>query len=216
MSEVLTLNVEPRDPKKNQGTGTRVSRRLRGAGRVPAIVYGHKQTPQPISLTADDARHLIAKAAHLAKLRMGDAVEQVLLRDVQWDHLGREIVHLDFVRVSADESVETEVKLDYHGTPVGLGEGGQLEIIAHSLPIQCRADAIPDSIRVEIGELHANQAIHLRDLALPAGVTSEMDPETLLVHVVIRTQAEETTPAEGEGPAEPEVIGRKAEEKKED
>jgi large subunit ribosomal protein L25 len=215
MAETLTLAVEPRDPKKNQGTGSRVARRLRKQGRIPAIIYGHKETPVPISLSRDDVLLMLKKAAHVAQLTLGGRPEMVLVRDVQWDHLGKEVLHLDFARVSADEKVHTQVPLEVHGTPVGLSEGGQLEVIVHSLDVTCLATAIPDSIRVEVGGLHVGEGVHVKELALPEGVTVDLDADLLLVHVVTRVAAPEPTAGEG-GPAEPEVIGRKAEKDEEE
>src|SRR5690349_15768944 len=149
MAEAITLKVETRDAAKNKGTGTRVARRLRAAGRVPAIVYGHKQTPQPVSLSRDDVWELIKRSAHLAQLEVDGATQMVLVRDVQWDHLGKEIIHLDFARVSAEESIETDVRLDVRGTAPGTLAGGLLEVLVHTLTITCRANAIPDSIRID-------------------------------------------------------------------
>jgi len=137
----------------------------------------------------------------------------VLVRDVQWDHLGKEIIHLDFARVSADESIQTEVRLELHGTPPGIAEGGVLEHMIHSLRVTCRATAIPDTLRIELGDIHLNQGVHVRDLVLPEGVTVEADPDLLVLHVVTRAAAPEPTPGEGGTAAEPEVIGRKAEDK---
>ena len=217
MAEAVTIHVQARDPGKNKGTGSRVSRKLRAQGRIPAIIYGHKQAPAPISLSRDDVWSMIKKATHVAQLKIGDAAtEMVLVRDVQWDHLGKEIIHLDFARVSADESIHTQVNLDYHGTPAGLGEGGVLEVVIHSVEVSCRATAIPDSIRINVAGLHLDQGIHVRELTLPEGVKALADPELLLAHVVSR--AAEPEPAEGAatGSVEPEVIGRKAEDKVED
>ncbi|HEX8201785.1 MAG TPA: 50S ribosomal protein L25, partial [Isosphaeraceae bacterium] len=126
MADVVTIQAEARDPQKNKGTGTRVARRLRAQGRIPAIIYGHKQAPVPVTLARADVAQMIKRASHLAELRVGDLTEMVLVREIQWDHLGREIIHLDFSRVSADESIETEVRIELHGTPPGLAEGGIL------------------------------------------------------------------------------------------
>jgi large subunit ribosomal protein L25 len=213
MSEVLTIAIELRDPQKNKGTGSRVSRRLRAKGRVPAIIYGHKQAPQPISLHRDDVLRMIKVGGHVAQLNHGDGSEMVLVRDVQWDYLGKEIIHLDFARVSAEEEVETEIALDFHGTPVGLSEGGNMEVILHAVAVTCRATAIPDSIRVEVSGLHVDQGVHVRDLKLPEGVKATSDADLLLVHVVSRSAVVETTTPEGASSNEPEVIGRKAEDK---
>lgn len=217
MAEAVTLQVEPRDPQKNKGTGTRAARRLRARGRVPAIVYGHKQTPQPISLARDDVLEIIKRSTHLAQLKIADTTEMVLVRDVQWDHLGKDIIHIDFARVSAEESIETEVRLEVRGTPTGVAAGGVLEAVVHKLSVTCRANAIPDSIRVDVSHLEIGQDIHVRDLTPPPGVTINADEDLLLVHVVAPRVAEvEAAPAEGEAATEPELIGRKAEEKEEE
>src|SRR4051812_12929304 len=108
MADALTIAVEPRDPAKNKGTGSRVARKLRAQGKIPAIVYGHKVDPQPITISRDDVWQMVKRATHLAQLKIGDQTEMVLVRDVQWDHLGKEIIHLDFARVSADESIATD------------------------------------------------------------------------------------------------------------
>lgn len=186
MSDALQIQVEPRDPARNKGTGSRVARRLRAQGRVPAIVYGHKEPPQPISLARADVWLMIKKSAHLAELKIGDKTETALVKDIQWDHLGKEIIHMDFARVDAQEEVHTEVNLETHGQPRGLSEGGVLEILVHTLPIVCRAGSIPDSIRVELGELHLGESVHVRDLKLPEGVLADTAPDLLLLHVVAR------------------------------
>jgi len=206
MADAVKIQVEARDPAKNKGTGSRVARRLRKQGMIPAIIYGHKQTPVPISLPRATVWEMIKKSTHLAELSVGGATETVLVRDVQWDHLGKEIIHLDFARVSADESIETEVRLDYRGVAPGVSEGGSLEVVVHELSVTCRANAIPDSIKVDVSDLHMNQAVHLKDLTLPEGVTASGDPDTVLVHVVSRAIEAEPAPAEGADTTQPEVI----------
>jgi large subunit ribosomal protein L25 len=213
MAEAVTIQVEPRDPSKNKGTGSRVSRRLRAKGRIPAIVYGHKETPQPVSLTRDDVWSMIKNHTHLAELKIGDVMQMVIVREIQWDHLGKEIIHLDFARVSADEAIETEVPLELHGVAPGVAEGGVQEFLVHHISVSCRANAIPDAIRIEISDLHLGQAIYVKDLKLPEGVTAIDEGEKLLVHVVTRQSAPEPTPGEVPATSEPELIGRKPDEK---
>jgi large subunit ribosomal protein L25 len=215
MAEAVSITALARDPEKNKGTGTRVARKLRSQGRIPAIVYGHKQAPEPISLTHDDVWAMVKRGGHLAQLSIDGASQMVILRDLQWDHLGKEIIHLDFARVSADERIKTEVGLVLHGVAPGVAEGGLLGQPIHAVTVECLATAIPASIRVEIGELHLNQAIHLRDLVLPEGVTAEGDPDQVLVHVTPRSAAVEPETEPG-GEQQPEVIGRKADDKDKD
>ena len=209
MADAVTISVEARDPAKNKGTGSRVSRKLRAQGKIPAIIYGHNVTPQPITIARDDVLAMVKRASHLAQLKVGDATEMVLVRDVQWDYLGKEIIHLDFARVSADESIETEVKLEMHGTAPGVAEGGVLDVVIHSLAVRCRANAIPDAIRVELGGLQLDGVIHVRDLKLPEGVEALAEGDLTVVHVA--TPRAEAEPTEDEGTGQPEVIGRKPE-----
>jgi large subunit ribosomal protein L25 len=216
MAEAVKIQVEVRDPAKNKGTGTRAARKLRAQGRIPAIIYGHKQTPVPVSLPRESVWEMIKKSTRLAELQLSGGIETVLVREVQWDHLGKEIIHLDFTRVSADESIETEVRLDVRGTSPGVAEGGVLEVLVHTVRVTCRANAIPDAIRVDVSNLHLDQAIHVRDLALPEGVTVDADPDQLLVHVTSRAAAPEPTQTEAEAAAQqPEVIKPERKEKEE-
>src|SRR4051812_12003490 len=140
MADAVRIAVEARDPSKNKGTGTRVARRLRAQGRIPAIIYGHKQTPVPISLARDAVWEMIKRSTHFAELSLDGGTEMVLVRDVQWDHLGKEIIHHDFARVSAEESIETEVRLEVRGTAPGVAEGGVLEQPVHNVSVTCRAN----------------------------------------------------------------------------
>ena len=186
-----------RAPSSPASSGPRVA--------SPAIVYGHKQAPTPISLTRDSVWEMIKKKTHLAELEMdGGANETVLVREIQWDHLGKEIIHLDFARVSAGDSIETEVPIELRGTAPGLAEGGILEQLIHDLAIVCRADAIPDNIKVDVSDLHIGKAIHVKELKLPEGVVAQADPDTLVVHVT--TKVAEAAPAEAAEGIQPEVI----------
>ncbi|MFO0951148.1 MAG: 50S ribosomal protein L25 [Isosphaeraceae bacterium] len=212
MADVVKIPVEARDPAKNKGTGSRASQKLRKSGKIPAIIYGHKQAPVPIALTRESVWEMIKKSTHLAELTLGGTSETVLVRDVQWDHLGREIIHLDFARVSADESIETDVRIDIKGVAPGVAGGGTLEVLVHELRVTCRASAIPDAIRVDVSHLAIDQGIHLKDITLPDGVTADADPDLLLVHVVSKAPETAETP-EGEGTTQPEVIRPERKEK---
>jgi len=215
MAEALKIQVEPRDPAKNKGTGTRVVRRLRREGRIPAVIYGHKQDVVPITLSHDDVWHMIKAASHLAELDLGGKTETVLIRDVQWDNLGKEILHLDFARVSAEEEIETEVNIELRGQAAGIAEGGILEQLVHSLRIKCPAGAIPGSIKVDVGHLNVDDGVYVRDLSLPAGVTLDAEGDLLIVHVVVRGTTAEPTPeaAAAEAVTQPEVIKPERKEK---
>ena len=138
MAEATKTRVEPRDPEKNKGTGTRVARRLRKKGLIPAVIYGHKQAVVPVTLTRDEVWRMLKTPGHLADLDVNGTAETVLIRDMQWDHLGKEVLHLDFARVSAEEMIDTEVSFEVKGSPAGLAAGGILEHLVHS-----SADHVP-------------------------------------------------------------------------
>jgi len=212
MADVVKIRVEVRDPAKNKGTGTKFVRKLRKQGRIPAVIYGHKQTNTMISLSRESVWEMIKKKTHLAELEIeGTASETVLVREIQWDHLGKEIIHLDFARVSASDAVETEVPIEIRGTAPGVAEGGILEQLIHDILVTCRADAIPDNIKVDISELHIGKAIHVKEMKLPEGVTTKLDPDTLIVHVTTKVAEAPTTEA-AEG-TQPEVIKPERKEK---
>ncbi len=216
MADVFKIAVQTRDSARNKGTGTRVARRLRASGRIPAIVYGHKQTPQPISLARDDAWEILKRSTHLAELNDGQKAEMVLIREIQWDHLGKEIIHLDFSRVDVGESIETEVRIEFRGVAAGVNEGGVYEALLHDISVTCRADAIPESIRVDVSGLHLGQAIHIRDLVPPAGVTIDADPDQLVAHVISRAAEVAPTEAAAETGTQPELIRARPDEKGEE
>jgi large subunit ribosomal protein L25 len=212
MTEAAKVRVEPRDPAKNKGTGSRVVRRLRKTGRIPAVIYGHKQAVVPIALVREDVWHMIKIPGHLVDLDVAGSVETVLIRDVQWDHLGKEILHVDFSRVNAEEMIETEVVLELRGQAAGIAAGGILEHLVHSLRITCKAGAIPASIKADVSNLQVDQGLHVRDLSLPPDVTVNADGDLLLAHVVVRGAQEETAEA-GAEPSQPEVIKPERKEK---
>jgi large subunit ribosomal protein L25 len=115
---------------------------------------------------------------------------------------------VDFARVSADERITIEVRLELRGTAPGVTAGGSLDQPLHSIEVECLALSVPESIRVNIGELQIDGVIHVRDLTLPAGVVAKTDPDAVvvLVHPPVAEVEAAAVPA-GEQ-AEPEVIGR--------
>ena len=211
----VKIRVEVRDPAKNKGTGTKFVRKLRKQGRIPADhlrpqAGQHADLAQPRLGLGDDQEEDPPRRARDGRR----ASETVLVRDIQWDHLGKEIIHLDFARVSAGDAVETEVPIELRGVAPGLAEGGILEQLIHDiLVVTCRADAIPDNIKVDISDLHIGKAIHVKELKLPEGVTTKLDPESLIVHVTTKVaEAAATEAAEG---TQPEVIKPERKEKEE-
>ncbi len=190
--------------------GSRANQRLRKTGNVPAVVYGHKAAVLPISVDKRQMMSHLNKGAHLFDLDLGGQSETVLIKEAQYDHLGIELLHVDFARVSLDEKVEVTVPLELKGTPKGEADGGVLQQIIAELEIECRVLDIPEVIRHNVSDMAKDDVLHIKDLKLPDGVRCLQD-EDLLVATVKEIQEEQVAPTEGET-AEPEVIGRVADE----
>jgi large subunit ribosomal protein L25 len=211
MAEAIKLVTQ-----KREAGGTAAARRLRRQGLVPAVVYGHKEATVPVALPADELEKLLRHGSRVVDLETDGSVQTTLVREIQWDHLGKELLHVDFARVAADERVVVTVPLEIRGTAPGIAAGGVLDQPLHTLSVECLVTSVPGSIRVNVGELQLGQAIHVRELTLPPGVAAKTDPDAIVVHVTAKQEEGETTAAAIPGAAEsaePEVIGRqKAEE----
>lgn len=206
MAETVVLAGEKRDTK-----GKRLARRLRAGGKVPAVLYGHKQDAVSLTLPAADLLAAIRHGQRVVDLKLGGAAEPALITEVQWDHLGKDVLHVDFKRISRDERIKITVRVELRGTAPGVTGGGVLDQPLHTLHVECPATSVPESIRVPIAELQVGSSIHVRELNLPEGVTVLDDPEAIVVQVRAPI-AEAAAPAAeaAAGSAEPEVIGRKA------
>jgi large subunit ribosomal protein L25 len=209
MSDVLNVQVR-------EARGSSAARRLRRDGKLPAILYGHGE--ENVSLTVD-SHELDAVIRHGGKLvnLKGGLAETALIRDVQWDAMGTHVLHLDLARVSAQERVEVTVPIELRGEALGSKQGGIVEQLMHDVNVECSASEIPERISVNINDLDVGQSISIADIEVPKGVTLLAPEETSLVHcVAVGVEAEEEEALEGETGAEPEVIGRKAEESEEE
>lgn len=197
--------------EKRTGNGTRAARKLRKQGLVPCVVYGHKQDTISLAITHDDLFRAIRHGARVVDLQADGQTESALIKDVQWDPLGHDILHVDFARVSADERIVVDIRIELRGTAPGIAAGGVLDQPMHSLEVECPALSVPDSIRVNVGTLQLEQAIHVKDLTLPAGVIAKADPDAVVVQVARKAAEEEAAGAAAPAAeqAEPEVIGRK-------
>ena len=201
----IQITAQPRS-----GLGSRRVKRLRDQGLIPGVVYGHKEAVVPVTLPKKELTTHIDRGAHVFDLSLDGKSEKVLVKDVQYDHLGLEILHIDFARVSLDERVEVTVPLELKGEPKGEAEGGVLQQIVAELEIECVVTDIPDRITHNVSEMGIDDALHIKDLQLPPGARALQD-EDLIVAMVKVVSDEETAPAAEGETAEPEVIGRKPE-----
>lgn len=194
-SETITVS-------KRTAIGSNASKRLRATGQVPAILYGHGEENVNLSVRADALHNIIKHGTKLLSLT-GDVTDTAILKEVQWDAFGIDIVHVDLNRVSATEAVEVTLPVHLNGEAPGVSEGGQIAFITHELAIKCPASSIPEFISVNISKLHLGQSIHANEVALPEGATMVTFGGQVVVQVARPTQASDETEAAA---TEPELI----------
>lgn len=214
-----TIEAEPRED-----FGKNASRRLRHAGRIPAVVYGGGG--QAIPLTVDPkaiTQVLYSETGHNTVLTLeikGRAPARVLLNDWQTDPVRGNLLHVDLFRISADTKLKLKVPVQLTGEPYGVKtEGGILEFITREVEIECLPGDIPEHITVDISDFKIGRSLRASDLPLGERVKLLTDPTRMVAHVVA-LKVEEEKPAEeavvGAEPTEPELIRKgKAEEGKE-
>lgn len=193
--------------KSREALGTRANRRLREAGMLPGVVYGHKEAIIPVTLPKKEVVDHLTRGAHLFDLSLNGKNEKVLVKEVQYDHLGIEVIHVDFARVSLDEKVKVTVPVELKGIPKGEADGGVLQQVIKELEVECLVTEIPEAIRHNIAEMALNDVLHIRDLKVPDGVKVSQDAD--LIVATVKEVLEVVAPVAEEGAAEPEVIGRK-------
>lgn len=208
------MSSETLEVKKRDAVGTTASNKLRQLGFVPANLYGHGEANVNLAVRADALNTIIHHGTKLLSLT-GDVADTALLREVQWDAFGIEVLHVDLTRVSQTELVEVTLPVELHGEAPGSSEGGQLSFVTHELTIRCPASDIPEHIRVHIGGLHLGQAIHANEVQLPSGAEMVTQANTVVVHVV-KPSGMSSEDAEASASVEPELIRKEKAEGEED
>jgi len=199
-------------------TGKGVARKLRAAGRVPGVVYGHGREPQSLSLNARELEKLlgsIAAGSTVVELSLGNATTNTLIREVQRHPFKKQVLHVDFMELVAGEKVIVDIPLVFVGTPEGVRTGGGLlEQILHSIEINVDPSSIPNHVDVDVSQMIMGHSLHVRDLKLPEGVEVLTDEDATVCAVIApRAVVEEAAATEAEGaPAEPELIRKPKEE----
>ncbi len=210
MAKQAKLSAEPRT-----AIGRSAVRKLKAQGVVPAIIYGAKDKPEPLQISRRDINALLSHAAGeniLVDLEVGGKSRTALVQEVQHSPLGGDVLHIDFHAVSMDEVIEAEVPVEPTGTANGVKNfGGLLEQSVRSLDIECLPRDLPDKITVDVSELNIGDAIHVKDIKLPEGVTTRVNPDLTVIAVMAPTVEEEPTVA-ADAPTSPEVIKEKKEE----
>ena len=203
--ENMTLKAESRT-----ALGTRAARALRDEGRLPAVIYGHGEPPEAVSLARHDVEVALGHGARTLQVELGGEVRQYLIKDVQYDHLDHELIHMDLARVDVNERVIVRVGIELRGVPKGVSEGGALDQHMADIEVECLVTEIPDTLHPVVTDLGLEDSLLVKDLELPPGVESLADPDERVATVRALMAAAEPEPTEEaeEATEEPERIGR--------
>jgi large subunit ribosomal protein L25 len=203
MSEKLTV-------KKRDEVGSLAARRLRREGRLPAVLYGHKQPTVGFSVCADELATTLRHGAKVVQLA-GDESGQALLQHLQWDTFGREVLHVDLLRVDASERVDVEIAVEGKGEAPGENEGGVMTWVNHMVHIECTPDAIPEKLHIDLSKVHLGDTVTAEAVIdLPKGGKLLSDPHLVLLNCVRPMgDDDEAADAAARTGAEPELVGRK-------
>lgn len=202
MGKTLVLKAQIRDD-----TGSKHAEKVRAAGRIPAVIYGHKQEAAAISLDAHNFVEGLHHGHRLMDVQIGKKKETTLVKDLQYDHLGRDIIHVDLMRVDVTETVKVGVPIELKGTAQGTHEGGIIEEHVDRLEVECMVSNIPESLVVFVKDVFVGDALHAGDVELPEGVKLVSPPDTLIVTCHLVAAAKTAEQAAEEMPTAPEVIG---------
>jgi large subunit ribosomal protein L25 len=211
MAKQVKLTAERRT-----AIGRSAVRKLKASGSVPAVMYGSKDKPEALQVSKRDINALLSHAAGeniLVELEIAGKSRLALVQEVQHAPLGGAVLHIDFHAVSQDEVIEADVPLE----PVGIANGvknmgGLLEQNLRSLAIECLPRDLPDVLRVDVSALSIGDSIHVREIQLPSGVSTRIQPDLTVFSVLAPTVEDEPVAAAVEAATGPEVIREKKEE----
>jgi len=216
-----TLQAEKRD-----GRGKNEARRLRAAGRIPAVLYGtHKGKATEIAVDPKALLRILHSDSGvntLIGLSVDGSATRVLVKEYQLDPIDHKLLHADFYQVAMDKAITVTVPIVLKGEPKGAKQqGGIVDFVNREIEIECLPGDIPEHIDVDISELMLHQGVRVRDLVQGVKWTAISDPDMMIVHVVTLKAEEEPKPAEAAAaapaaPAEPEVIKKGKTEKEEE
>jgi len=205
--ERFELKSEPRE-----GAGKGVSRRLRMQGRLPAILYGRKETPVGLSVSEVEVRNILRRHPESAIVDLGmsgGATINAIVRDVQRHPASGRLIHVDLQRIRLDEKLRVEVHVRVHGMPAGVkDQGGILEHGLRSVNVLCLPTEIPDAITVDASPLRIHESVRIKDIIATYPNVEFLDDAESMLATVIPPIVEAVAPVAvtAEQPAEPELI----------
>jgi large subunit ribosomal protein L25 len=176
--------------RKNTYKG--ITRSLRREGKIPSIVYGHRE-PMPVSINEREfnSKFKIISENIIIQLAVEDATYDVLVKDYQEDILTGKIMHIDFYEIEKGKLLRTHVPFIAKGSPMGVREGGLFEILIHEVEVECLPANIPESMSMDVAGLSIGQSIHVKDLPQFEGVKILNAPDHVVCVVTRKKEVKE-------------------------
>lgn len=210
MAEKKDYKVQAR---VRDGRGKNDARRARRDGMVPITVYGGgAETVAAVAPLRELAAILRSDSGRNTIFTIdveGVGASEVMFHDRQIDPVKGRLIHADLTRLVKGQKIEVTVPLHLVGEPIGVKERqGVLEQIIREVEIRCEPREIPDSLDVDVSNLDVHEMLHVSDIQVSSAIEILADPEQVIATVGIVKEEVAAAPAEGEEPAEPEVIGK--------
>jgi large subunit ribosomal protein L25 len=196
--------------------------RLRREGLVPAVVYGLGEDNVPVTVSLRELSHVLSGPSGvntIITLQLDGKDQLALARQIQRNPLKGTLVHVDFIRIRADQEIQADVPVHLVGDAEGVSRGGVLEQLVHAVTVEAKPGDVPPSLEIEISALEIGDSVRVSDLVVPAGVTIRNDPGDLVAHIsaprVAEEEVAEAAAEEGEAaagaPAEGETASSESE-----
>jgi len=204
-----------------ESRGKNEARRLRVAGRIPAVLYGGAGGAVPLSVDPKALSRILHSGSGVNSIIsldvQGQGVTQVLVKEFLLEPIKHSMLHADFYRLQMDKAITVTVSIVLKGEPKGVKlQGGVVDFPGREVEVECLPGDIPENLTIDVSELMIGQGVRLKDLSAGAKWTAVSDPDTLIVHV-IAAKVEEAAPEAAAATAEPEVLKKgKGDEEKAD
>jgi large subunit ribosomal protein L25 len=202
--------------KKRDLQGSPNSRRMRRAGMLPGVVYGDGEAATPVQFETHAFEQLLHH--HTSETLLvtidieGEGSSSVLVKEVQHHPVTSDLVHVDLLKVSANKPIQVDITVEVVGESAGVSVGGVLDLIMHTLAVECLPGDLVESIQVDVSELEIGMSLHASDIKLGTKIKLLTDPEAIVVAVAeprVEVEPEEDEGVEAVEGAEPEVISEK-------
>ncbi len=203
MTDTVVLKAEQRE------VGSKHAAKVRALGKLPGVVYGHKQESKAIAVEYKALLDALHHGHRLFEMEVDGTKETLLVKDVQFDHYGKDVIHADFMRVDLTEKAHVTVSIILKGDAPGASKGGVVETEMDHVEMNCLVTSIPETIDVSIRRLEVGDSICAKDVKLPMGAELLSDPDAVVVHCVAKKKAMEQPEEDADASQEPEMIREK-------